>query len=82
MKLIAVLSHDNYYVNFITLLLNWYNNRLLTQIRHFFIIPIEINEFVGLELCFADCLNQFCRDLITTWIFIIFNFAIAISPSR
>jgi hypothetical protein len=33
-------------VNFITLLGNWYNNRLLPLIRQFFHIPNGINEFV------------------------------------
>jgi hypothetical protein len=42
MKLIAVISHDNYY-SLITLLVNWYNNRLLQMIRQFFRIPNRIN---------------------------------------
>jgi hypothetical protein len=36
-KLIAVISHDNYY-SFIALLVNWYNNGLLPLIRHYFIL--------------------------------------------
>jgi hypothetical protein len=32
--------HDNYYSQ--TLLLNWYNNRLLPLVRQFFLIQIEL----------------------------------------
>jgi hypothetical protein len=44
MKLIAVISHDDYYCQFYNLLVNWYNNRLLPLIRQFFLIPDRINE--------------------------------------
>jgi hypothetical protein len=33
-------------VSFITLFVNWYNNRLFPLIRQFFFIPYRINEFV------------------------------------
>jgi hypothetical protein len=42
MKLIAVTWHDNYTVSFITLSVNWYNNRL-------FLLPNRINGFVNLS---------------------------------
>jgi hypothetical protein len=32
-------------VTFVTLFVNWYNNRLLPLIRQFFLIPNRINEF-------------------------------------
>jgi hypothetical protein len=32
-------------VSFVTLFVNWYNNRLLQLIRQFFLIPNRINEF-------------------------------------
>jgi hypothetical protein len=45
MKLIAVIST----VSFIAFLVNWYNNRLLPQIRQFFLTPNRINEFMNLS---------------------------------
>jgi hypothetical protein len=45
MKLIAMISHDNYYSHF-TLFVNWYNKRLLPLIRQFILIPNRINELV------------------------------------
>jgi hypothetical protein len=37
-------------VSFITLFVNWYNNRLLPLIRQIFLIPYRSNEFVKLKL--------------------------------
>jgi hypothetical protein len=48
MKLIAVISNDITRASFVTLLVNWYNNRLLPLIRKFFLIPNRINQFMGL----------------------------------
>jgi hypothetical protein len=43
MKLIAVIPTI---IITVTLFVSWYNNRLLTLIRQFFLIPNRINEFV------------------------------------
>jgi hypothetical protein len=42
MKVIAVISHDNYYCQFIALFVNWYNNIFLPVIRQFFLFKIEL----------------------------------------
>jgi hypothetical protein len=52
MKFIPVISHDKYYSQFNTLLVKWYNNRLLPLIRQVFLIPNGINEFVDQTLMF------------------------------
>jgi hypothetical protein len=83
MKLMAVIYHYNYYSKFITFFVNWYSNRPLSPIRHFFLIPSRINEI------------QECRHCVSypAWIrsagiwtlpgsLCLFNFAIAISTSR
>lgn len=62
---IAVISHNNL-CNFTTLLLNWYNNRLIPIIRQFFIIP-DRTDFKELKLpSVTSCSNQFSSNLITT----------------
>jgi hypothetical protein len=60
MKLIAVISHDNYCSQFITFFVNWYNNRLLPLLRQFSLTADGINMFIDLTFC----LNYFCQDLI------------------
>jgi hypothetical protein len=49
MKLIAAISHDNYYISFITILMNWYNDRLLPLISppYSFILPKIISKLKG-----------------------------------
>jgi hypothetical protein len=69
-------------VSFIPAFVYWYNNILLPLIRQFFHISNRINEYLDRRQYFASCLNTFCRNLITTWRFIIFSFAIAVSPLR
>jgi hypothetical protein len=49
MKLIAVIAH-NYYYSFISLLVNWYNNRFLILIRQFILIPNRTDEFFELSI--------------------------------
>jgi hypothetical protein len=49
MMLITVISLDNYHISFITLLVNWYNNRLLPVIRQFFLTSNRI-ECMDLRL--------------------------------
>jgi hypothetical protein len=46
MKLVTVICLGNTTVNFIALLVNWYNNELLPILRQFFLIPKRINEFM------------------------------------
>jgi hypothetical protein len=46
MKLIAVISHENYYGQFIVLFVNWCNYSRNQLIRQFFPIPNKINAFV------------------------------------
>jgi hypothetical protein len=46
-KLIAVISHNNYYSQFYHPFFNWNNNRLLPLIRQFFLIANE--EIMGCE---------------------------------
>jgi hypothetical protein len=78
MLLMAVISHDNYYTEFIVLHVNWYNNSLFLLIRQIFLILNRMNKFM---------------DLIPSWIsptgiwslpgdLYFFSFAIAISTSR
>jgi hypothetical protein len=64
-------------VSFVTLFVNWYANRLLPLSRQFFLIPNKINEFVQ-TVIFHLLLESFCQNLITTWLLILFNFAIAV----
>jgi hypothetical protein len=40
------MSHDIITASFVTLFVNWYNNRLLPLIRQLSLIPNRINEFV------------------------------------
>jgi hypothetical protein len=54
MKLITVIFSIITTVSFITLLVNWYNNRLLPLIRQFFLIPTRIYEFMDLKPCFTS----------------------------
>jgi hypothetical protein len=81
MKLLTMICLDNYCSNFITLLLNRYNSRLLPLLRQFFLIPNTINELMELRTQYFTSLNKFCRNLFNTKRFIYFNFAIAISNS-
>jgi hypothetical protein len=46
MKLIAVPTIISFIISFVTLLINWYNNRFLRLILEFFLIPNRINECV------------------------------------
>jgi membrane protein DedA with SNARE-associated domain len=69
MKLIAVISPIIIKISVFAVPLNWYNTRLIPLIRQFFLIPNGINEFMDLRpYCFASLLNQFCQNLITTWL--------------
>jgi hypothetical protein len=52
MKLIAVISQDNFYSQFYrpsVLLVIWYYNRLLTLIRQFLLIPNRSNELIDFK---------------------------------
>jgi hypothetical protein len=49
MKLITVICLGNTIINFIALLVNWYNNEFLPILRQFFLIPNRINEFMDLR---------------------------------
>jgi hypothetical protein len=44
----SFISPDNYYNHFITLLMNWCNNRLLPVIRQFFLMQNRINYLMDL----------------------------------
>jgi hypothetical protein len=47
MSLITKLLNDSYYYSqFFTLFVNYYTNRLLPEIRQFFLIPNRMKEFV------------------------------------
>jgi hypothetical protein len=72
-------SHNNY-ISFITLPINWYNNRLLPLVRQFFLIPNRTGLWIS--KCFKSCLNLFCWNLINTWLFIPFQVCNAISNSK
>lgn len=49
-KLLAVISHDNYYISFITLIVIWYSNTLLPLIMQFLLFPNRIGGFMDLRL--------------------------------
>jgi hypothetical protein len=67
MKLIVVTSIKIIIVSFITLFVNWYNNKYLPLFNQFFLIPNRINEFVDQrQQCFTSCLNQLSWNFITT----------------
>jgi hypothetical protein len=80
MMLIAVLLHNNGNINFISLIVNEYNNRLLTLIRQFFLIPNS--------LWISDCNVSPPSWTISSRIWSLFgdlyflNFAIVISNSK
>jgi hypothetical protein len=62
MKLIAVITHDNYY-SLVILSINLYNKRLGPLSREVFLILNRINEFMDLTpCCFTSRLNQFCGN--------------------
>jgi hypothetical protein len=48
MKLITVIFLNNYNSQFLALLMNWYNKRLLPLIRQVFLTPNRINNFMDL----------------------------------
>jgi hypothetical protein len=54
-------------VIFITLLVNWHNNRLLPLIRQFFLTLNRINEFMDLRLMFHLLLESFLWQFDHYW---------------
>jgi hypothetical protein len=60
MKLITVMSHDNYVS--LPAFFNWYNNKLLPLIRQFFLIPNRINKFAVVKIPHAVCEVGCCEN--------------------
>jgi hypothetical protein len=61
---------------------NWYNNRLLPLIRHFFLVPNGINEFMDLSTVSPPVWISYEGIWSLPGDLNVFNFAIAISTSR
>jgi hypothetical protein len=82
MQLITVVPSIITTVSFNAFFTNLYNNRFLPLLWQFLFTPNRISKFVDLRTQWiTSSLDYLCQSLISTWRFLSFRFAVAISVS-